>query len=229
MTAHPHGHDDFAFEPVRGLPEKLPEGEHILWQGSPAWRSLARRVFHTRKIAFYVTLLLIWQGATALHDGAGLWMAAVAILLPLPLALAAVAIPGFLGWWSARTTVYTITNRRVVIRSGIALDVTVNLPLARIDTVATRLHRDGSGDIPMAFTENVRVAYLALWPNARPWRFSRPQPMLRCVSEPRAVADVLVRALIAAQAEAGLRAVDGQPPAASRDERPAPRLVAAAS
>ena len=28
-------HDDFKFEPVRGLPEALPEDEHILWQGAP--------------------------------------------------------------------------------------------------------------------------------------------------------------------------------------------------
>ena len=28
-------HDDFHFEPVRGLPEALPPGELILWQGSP--------------------------------------------------------------------------------------------------------------------------------------------------------------------------------------------------
>jgi hypothetical protein len=28
-------HDDFAFEPVKGLPELPPEGEHLLWQGRP--------------------------------------------------------------------------------------------------------------------------------------------------------------------------------------------------
>ncbi|MEO0720506.1 MAG: PH domain-containing protein, partial [Pseudomonadota bacterium] len=26
-------HDDFEIEPVSGLPEAPPEGEHILWQG----------------------------------------------------------------------------------------------------------------------------------------------------------------------------------------------------
>jgi len=34
------GHDDFAGEPVRGLPEKLPAGERILWQGMPDWHPL---------------------------------------------------------------------------------------------------------------------------------------------------------------------------------------------
>ena len=30
-------HDDFAFEPRRGLPAVLPDGERLLWQGSPRW------------------------------------------------------------------------------------------------------------------------------------------------------------------------------------------------
>ncbi|WP_420346298.1 photosynthetic complex putative assembly protein PuhB [Pelagibius sp.] len=228
MTAH-HGHDDFAFEPVRGLPETLPEGEAILWQGVPAWRSLARRVFHTRKIAFYVTLLLLWQGATTLHDGGSFAMAAVAVLMPLPLALGAVAIPALLAWGSARSTVYTITNKRVVIRSGIALDVTVNLPLAKIETLSKRLHRDGSGDIPMTLAGDGRIAYLALWPNARPWRLARPQPMLRCLAEPEAVAELLVRALIAAQAATGLETVEGESKAKPTAEQPRSAPIAAAS
>ena len=41
------------FEAQYGLPEALPEGEHILWQGAPDWKVLARRVFHTRKVAVY--------------------------------------------------------------------------------------------------------------------------------------------------------------------------------
>ncbi len=28
-------HDDFAFDPLPGLPEALPAGENILWQGRP--------------------------------------------------------------------------------------------------------------------------------------------------------------------------------------------------
>ena len=28
-------HDDFDQEPIRGLPEMLPEGETILWHGAP--------------------------------------------------------------------------------------------------------------------------------------------------------------------------------------------------
>jgi hypothetical protein len=63
-------HDDFAFEPTPGLPEKLPEGENLLWQGSPDWRALARSAFHVRKVALYFALLLAWTMATDMMDGA---------------------------------------------------------------------------------------------------------------------------------------------------------------
>ena len=39
MSKH---HDDFDFEPVRGLPQLLPKGERMLWQGAPRWQDLAR-------------------------------------------------------------------------------------------------------------------------------------------------------------------------------------------
>ena len=32
--------DDFAVEPIEGLPELLPKGEVILWQGRPNWLRL---------------------------------------------------------------------------------------------------------------------------------------------------------------------------------------------
>ena len=45
-----HEHE---FEAAHGLPEPLPRGEHILWQGSPDWRTLAVQVMHVRTQAFY--------------------------------------------------------------------------------------------------------------------------------------------------------------------------------
>ena len=39
MSQH---HDDFATEPLPGLPAKPPRGEEILWQGRPAILPLAR-------------------------------------------------------------------------------------------------------------------------------------------------------------------------------------------
>jgi len=78
-------HDDFAFEPVPGLPEHLPRGETLLWQGSPDWRGLARSAFHVRKVAVYFAILLAWQIVSDLRAGetasdlvaSSLWLVAI--------------------------------------------------------------------------------------------------------------------------------------------------------
>ena len=50
----------------------------------------------------------------------------------------------------------------------------------------------GQNDIPLAVRDTRRVGYAVLWPHVRPWMFSQPQPMLRCVPDgeeyPRLVA-----------------------------------------
>ena len=55
----------------------------------------------------------------------------MAVLWLLPLAVAAVALMFVVAWLTARATVYTITNRRVVMRIGVVLEVTFNLPVPR--------------------------------------------------------------------------------------------------
>ena len=40
-------------EPIPGLPEKLPEGERILWQGSPSARALVIHAFHGHSFGGY--------------------------------------------------------------------------------------------------------------------------------------------------------------------------------
>ena len=49
------------FEPIRGLPGDLPEGETILWQGAPNWLTLAEQAFHVRAVAAYFALMLLWR------------------------------------------------------------------------------------------------------------------------------------------------------------------------
>ena len=60
-TTHEHEHD---FEAVRGLPEPLPPGETLLWQGAPDWRVLARHGFHLRQLVGYFGVILALRFAT---------------------------------------------------------------------------------------------------------------------------------------------------------------------
>ena len=192
MSAH---HDDFDFEPVRGLPQLLPRNERMLWQGAPRWQDLAVHAFHARKVIWYFIGLAALAAALRLAEGQPAVDATRPFLWLIPMGLVAAALLTGLACLSARTTVYTITSKRLVMRVGMALPVTINLPFAKIDGAAVRLFANGSGDVPLKVTAKERVAYLLLWPHARPFQFSHPQPCLRCVARADEVASLLAAAL----------------------------------
>lgn len=186
------------FEPQYGLPEKLPAGERILWQGRPDTWALARRAFHFRKLVLYFGLMLALRGIVSYADGAGLAASLISALWLLPLAGLGLGLVGLLAWLSAHNTAYTLTDRRVVMRIGIVLTITFNLPLTRIAAADLALMADGHGDISLALSEGQRIGWLQLWPHARPWRLARPEPSLRAVPEAGRVAGLLTQAWTAA-------------------------------
>jgi hypothetical protein len=199
MKAHRHtatGHEH-EFEPQRGLPEALPGDERLLWQGSPDWRMLARRAFHVPLLGVYFAGLMALRGGLALSDGAAPADALLSALALLPLAALALGLLTLMAWLSARGAVYTITDKRVVMRIGIVLTLTFNIPFKRISAAALRLDGgapNGSGDVSLSLAGDDRIALLHLWPHARPWRVTKPEPMLRCVPQAQEVARVLSEA-----------------------------------
>lgn len=189
------GHDDYAAEPVPGLPEKLPAGERLLWQGAPHWGDLAVRAFHVRKVAIYFGVLMAWRGGALLSRDGDLATALVAALSLAPLALAAIALLSFAAWMTARATLYTITDRRVVMRIGVALTKTINIPFKVIETASLQAGARGRGDIALALVKPNRIGLFHLWPNARPWHVNAPQPSLRAIADVANVAQLLAQAM----------------------------------
>jgi hypothetical protein len=206
------------FEAQHGLPEPLPRGETLRWQGAPDGWSLAREVFHLRAIGLYFALLLSWQLVTQLYDGMPLAAALLSVGKVMPLALAALALLAVLAWLTARTTVYTFTDRRVVMRVGIVLTVTYNIPFSRIAAATLRAGRHGHGDIALELMPGDQIAYLHLWPHARPWHLRRTQPMLRQVPQAAAAAKLLSQLLQQSAQQAG----PGWQPAAAPADAPLP-------
>jgi hypothetical protein len=134
---------------------------------------------------------VLLRGAFVLADGGSALQALRALSGPLALALLALGLVLLLARLSARSTVYTLTDKRVVMRIGIVLTVTYNLPLRRIASAGLHLDAGGTGDLPLALLPPERIAWLHLWPHARPWRVARPEPMLRCVPDAARVAQLL--------------------------------------
>ena len=189
-------------EPVHGLPGVLPAGEHLVWQGAPEWRSLASNAYRVRSLTLYFSLMVLARGGYLMLEGATLLDAMLGMVGPAIFAAIALAIMTGIAILSARSTVYTITTKRVVIRQGIALESTINLPFAVIESAALKLRRDGSGDLALTMQRPHRVSYVWLWPHVRPWHLLQPQPSLRSLADAETAADRLSRAFKAAVPEA---------------------------
>lgn len=186
-------HDDFAFEPMPGLPALPPRGEEVLWQGRPDTMALAREAFGLNWIAGYFVLIVLWRAASGYADGG----TTLALAMGLPYALLgglACLVVLALAWAQARATVYTITTARVAMRIGAALSITLNLPFAQVATARLDLRRKGTGTIAVETTGGARISYLVCWPHVRPWHLRQTEPALRCIPDAERVARLLAEA-----------------------------------
>lgn len=176
---------EYDYEPVRGLPEELPEDEHIIWQGAPDWKSMVMSALHIRlTIVYFLSIFAVaaFQGDT----GTALAMIALGVI--------ATGLFFLFAWGVARTTVYTLTNKRIVLRIGVALNKCINLPLNQMEAANLKLVAGHHGNIALSLKGMPRLGYLMLWPHARSLRFVRPQPMLRAIPDAEKVAGLLFEA-----------------------------------
>ncbi len=204
------------------LPADLPAGEEIVWFGRPDATSLWRRAFRADLVATYFAALAIWSFfASAPLAEAGPWPALYQALVNLGAGVAVLAILGALAYASARTTLYVVTTRRIVMKVGMALPIFHNLPYKQIGAAALRKFGDGTGDIAFKLIRGQRVGYVVLWPSVRPLHLLQPQPSLRCIRDARAVAEKVSRAMAEASG--------GKASAIAETQRPAPALASAAT
>ncbi len=215
-------HDDFATEASPGLAKELPPGERQLWQGRPRAWALAREAMAIRWVIGYFAFLAVWRGIAlggteSVSAGIG-----AAVFYVLGGTAAAALILG-LAWVLARTTVYTITTSRVVMRIGAALVVSFNLPFRHIAGADLGPCEDGTGSIHLKLMPGNKLSYLVLWPHVRPWAIRAPEPSLRAIPDAERVAGILARA-----AEDAVPQVQAEFDARRAPEAQAPRPAPAA-
>ena len=190
MKAH-HEHE---FEASLGLPEKLPHHEYVIWQGQPDWKQLAVDAFHIRKILVYFAVML---GLQLIHlIDSDTTTLDIAKQMGTSVVLASIAL-GLLAWsayLSGQATIYTLTNRRIVMRIGIVLSLTFNLPLKKIVSCDLMTLKNRTGNIAIGISSDSPIGWLNLWPHVRAWRINAPQPSLRCVAEAEQVGQMILQA-----------------------------------
>ena len=188
-------HHEHEFEAMPGLPEALPRDEHVVWQGVPSASLLAVHVFHLRKLIAYFAFMLMIQILYLMGEpGADVWPS---VGLSAVLALVCIMLLAAVSWYTARNTRYTLTNRRVVMRIGIVLTITLNLPLKQIRSASVRMLKGGAGDLALGLGGSRRLGWLHLWPHARAWHIRHPEPTLRCIQEVGSLSDVFLQVWVA--------------------------------
>jgi hypothetical protein len=188
LTEHEH-------EARPGLPEALPDGERIVWQGVPEWKSIALRTFHVRKVALYFAALIIYKLAIMIPAGEATAHIVASVSFMLMLALISVGLLTLFAWLMARTTLYTITNERIVMRVGVTMPMTVNIPFKDLQDGKFKLYKDGSGDIVLTLIKGQSVSYVILWPHCHLLRPFSARPILRGVPNAEHVSARFARAI----------------------------------
>jgi len=209
---------------IRGVPHPLPAGEQLLWEGAPDARAVATHVFHWRPLAgYFAVVLLLWGVATDAPVGSPAFQSGLAIRLGLAVAALAVALGTAVA--VARTTWYAITTHRLVLRIGMVLPMTINLPFTLLHAADLGVFRDGTGQLRLTLQRGHRLAYIALWPHCRVLALTHPEPVLRGLTDPRKVGAILARA-VAVRTEDGALEVAARPAAVEEAvRRPQPAGV----
>jgi hypothetical protein len=195
MTTHPQTDPDFAFEPVPGLPALLPAGEHVLWRGSPEPWAFTWDVMRLRAVGIVCLGVLAWRIGAGVHDGLSFGTITVSALWTIGLIGLLLGVLVTAGQLMARGTIYTVTNRRLVIRHGVAMPMAINIPFAKVEGAAVSKLAHGCGTVALQMDRTSRASFVALWPHARPFWFLRPEPVIRAVADVEPLARIVADAL----------------------------------
>ena len=169
-----------------GLPSDvasaIPPSEKILWIGKPDWKSLAYHAFFLKYLLIYLLLAAVYSVSVYGKDiDLGLFF--VSFTPYLLSGVLAGSVISFIAFLQSKNTVYVLTEKRIIIRSGIALIFLLNAPLKNIESIDRQFLRNGCGNISFSTTSKKRIPFLSCWPSVRPWSFISPKPAFRSVPE----------------------------------------------
>jgi hypothetical protein len=184
---------------IKGVPHPLPPGETLLWEGAPATRAVAAHVFHWRFLAGYFVLMLAWWCITTRAPFASSEFA-MGLFVVFALSVLVLGIAWGLSSLVASTSWYAITSQRVVLRLGMVFPMSINVPFSVIENAAVGNFKDGTGQVLLSLGAEHRIAYIALWPHCRVFKFAQPEPLLRGLPDAAKVGGILAQAVADASA-----------------------------
>lgn len=108
---------------------QAPAAEQTLWRGSPSWLLLLGKIIWLVLAATVLPAVLVWANNRFLPDPAAMrivWFVVAAVILWR-------AVGVVIALMRIRSTLYTVTNQRLIIESGIAEKTVEDIDLRYID------------------------------------------------------------------------------------------------
>lgn len=200
-TYKPPGYDAlYSASNRQPIDDVLSPGEKVIWRGQPPQGLLLFRAQDLAMVPFFA----IWTGFSLFWEAMAIMafleggMGSPGICFPLfGLPFVAIGLYMLSGRFlldapARRRTYYALTDRRVVIVSGLRDRSVVSIPLDRIDNVQMILHRNGKGTLMFHGQTGTMEA------RGRYYVFGMSQssgvPSFDHIPEPRAVYDMILEA-----------------------------------
>ena len=152
----------------------VPGGEQTLWRGSPSWLLLLGKLIWLVLAAAVLPAVLVWANNRFLPDPTAMrfvWLVVAAAILWRAVSVA-------IAFARIRSTLYTVTNQRVISESGIAEKTVEDIDLRYIDETHFRQRiierMVGIGNVTIVSSDKVA-----------------PQFVLRGVPDPRGLRELI--------------------------------------
>ena len=184
------------FEVHKNILDAIPEGESILWKGKPSFWGFSWYFFGLKLLAFYLIILsVVFAARLTVTD---FFTAFVVDFLPFLLSgILTSCILMALAKIQSQSSVYIITENRVIIKSGAALSFLISMPFKKIKAVNLQKRKGSLGTISFELNSGKRVPYISCWPSVRPWRFKKTEPAFSCIENVDEVATILRKSVMA--------------------------------
>ena len=179
---------------INRLPDEvgksIPSGEKIFWNGKPNWKSFGYHAFGVKyfSIYFFVCALYAVSQIDAIFSFGAFFTKFIPYLIS---GILAGTILLLLSYFSARHTCYVITEKRIVIRTGVALVFLLNMPFKNILSIDMKTLAQGRGNVIFKVQSKKRIPYLSCWPSVKSGSFFEPIPAFRSIRDIEKIGQII--------------------------------------
>ena len=179
--------------PPKDVLSVIPENEEVIWHGRPNLRRFSLSALGLRYLMLYLLIISITTFSSNFGNLTLLLFLQMMFPYIISCCLAGIILV-MIGISQVIPTVYVITSKRIIIKSGLALIFMLNVPFDKVANIDKKVFNDGCGDISFKLIGNKRIPFFAGWPSVRPWYFNDPEPTFRCIPDVDVVAFKLTSA-----------------------------------